>query len=252
MTLLRPLAGLLWDVGIPVIGFYALHLCGSSDWIALLAATSSAAARVGWVALRSRRITWFGAAMMAVFAAGTGLAFLTGDPRLMLAKNSVGVALIGTLFLASLATERPLTLIAFQTWRPRDADALGHSYRCDAGVRQLFRRAAAVWGVGMICDAVLRIPLIYVLPLTISVGASTALMVGTIGCLTAWTAVVAGRLPRAYDPSRDLTASDSVPVSSRRRRRAHLRSISPFHKRCSESASDRNARLAAQTEKRGR
>jgi hypothetical protein len=195
-TYVRPLLGLLWDVGTPVVGFYGLRLFGTSDWIALFAATLFAGGRVVWVALRSRRITWFATMMMLVFGAGIGLAFLTGDPRLMLAKNSVGTALIGVLFLASLTTERPLTLIAFQTWRPRDAAVIADSYRNDHTIRRVFRRAARVWGIAMICEAALRIPLIYLVPLSVGVGASAALMVAVTGCLTAWTAAVAVRLPR--------------------------------------------------------
>ena len=195
-TSVRPLLGLLWDAGIPVLGFYALHLLGASDWVALLAATLFAGGRVFWVALRARRITWFAAMMMLVFGVGLALAFVVGDPRLMLANKSVGAALIGGLFLISLATKRPLTLTAFQTWRPRDADALAQAYQNDPAVRRVFRRSAWVWGIGMIVEAALRLPLIYVVPLSVAVGASTALMVTVIGCLAAWTAVVTARLPR--------------------------------------------------------
>jgi hypothetical protein len=45
----------------------------------------------------------------------------------------------------------------------------------------------------MIAEAVLRLPLIYVIPLNIAVGASTAFMVVVIGSLAAWTAVVTRR-----------------------------------------------------------
>jgi hypothetical protein len=190
-----PLVGLLWDAGIPVVGFYLLRLQGVSDWAALLAATVLAAGRVFWVALRTRRITWFAALMMLVFGAGLGLAFLVGDPRLMLAKNCVVTALIGGLFLASLAMRRPLTLIAFQTWRPGNAETLARSYDTDAIVRRAFRRAAWVWGIGMIAEAVLRLPLIYLVPLDVAVAASSALMLTVIGALVAWTAVAVMRLP---------------------------------------------------------
>jgi hypothetical protein len=47
----------------------------------------------------------------------------------------------------------------------------------------------------MIAEAVLRIPLIYLVPLDVAVGASTALMLTVIGSLAVWTAVVAARLP---------------------------------------------------------
>jgi hypothetical protein len=189
-----PLLGLLWDAGIPVAGFYTLRLLGASDWVALLAATLFAGARVVWVAVRSRRITWFAAMMMLVFGVGLALAFVVGDPRLLLAKNSVTAALIGGAFLASLAMQRPLTLVAFQTWRPREAEALAHSYDSDAAVRRVFRRGAWGWGIGMLAESVLRLPLVYLVPLDVAVGASTALMLAVIGGLTAWTAVVTSRL----------------------------------------------------------
>jgi hypothetical protein len=192
---MKPLVGLLWDAAIPVVAFYLLHLAGESDWAALLAATLLAAARVFWVALRTRRITWFAALMMLVFGVGLGLAFLVGDPRLMLAKNSLVTGVIGGLFLASLATRRPLTLIAFQTWRPGSAETLARSYETDPAVRRPFRRAACAWGIGMIGEAALRIPLIYLMPLDVAVAASSALMLTVVGSLAAWTAAAAARLP---------------------------------------------------------
>lgn len=90
---------------------------------------------------------------------------------------------------------RPLTLIAFQTWRPGYAETRARSYETDTSVRWAFRRAAWAWGIGMIAEAVLRIPLIYLVPLDVAVGASTALMLTVIGSLAVWTAVVAARLP---------------------------------------------------------
>jgi hypothetical protein len=198
---MRPLIGLFWDAGIPVFGFYVLRLSGASDWAALLAATILAASRVFWIALRTRRITWFAAAMMLIFGTGLGLAFLVGDPRLMLAKNSVGTALLGGLFLASLATRRPLTLIAFRTWRPHNAESLAQSYESDATVRRAFRGAAWVWGIGMIAEAVFRVPLIYLVPLDVAVAASTALMLAVIGALAAWTAWTTARLPLSANRS---------------------------------------------------
>ncbi|MDT5127680.1 MAG: hypothetical protein QOH54_3324 [Mycobacterium sp.] len=138
-----------------------------------------------------------------------------GDLRLMLAKNSVGASLIGGLFLASLATKRPLTLIAFQTWRPRDADALARAYHDDVAVRRVFRRAAWVWGVGMILEAALRLPLIYMVPLSVSVGVSAAFSAMVIGSLATWTAVTTARLPRwdvdAAWPDASQLTSTSIP-----------------------------------------
>ena len=49
------LRGLGWDVGLPVVAYYALHLAGVHDFVALLVASALAAARIVWVAVRERR-----------------------------------------------------------------------------------------------------------------------------------------------------------------------------------------------------
>jgi hypothetical protein len=48
------LRGLAWDVGVAVAGYYALHLAGVSDLVALLVASLLAAVRIVWVAVRER------------------------------------------------------------------------------------------------------------------------------------------------------------------------------------------------------
>ena len=42
-----PLRGLAWDVGLPVVTYYALHLLGATDWVALLASALVAGLRLG-------------------------------------------------------------------------------------------------------------------------------------------------------------------------------------------------------------
>jgi hypothetical protein len=177
---------LLWDVGAPLVTYYALHLLGVSDWVALLAATVAAGLRLVWVAVRTREITWFAAVMLAVFGIGLALAFVGGDPRFLLVKDSFGTALVGTVFLASLAFGKPLTLSAYQTWQPGQAREMEEFYRTLPPVRSMFRRSAVVWGVGLWLEATIRIPLIYLLPIDVMVGLSTGMMVAVIVGLSVW------------------------------------------------------------------
>ncbi|PVZ11082.1 VC0807 family protein [Actinomycetospora cinnamomea] len=183
---LRQFSGLLWDVGVPLVGYYALHLLGASDWVALLVATLAAGLRLVWVAVRAREVTWFAAVMLAVFGLGLALAFVGGDPRFLLVKDSFGTALVGLVFLASLFSRKPLTLSAFQTWQPRQAREMEEYYRTIPPVRHTFRLSAVVWGVGLLLEATLRIPLIYLLPIDVMVGVSTAMMVTVIVGLSIW------------------------------------------------------------------
>jgi hypothetical protein len=183
---LGQLAAMAWDVGVPLVGYYALHLLGASDWVALLVATLAAGLRLVWVAVRRREVTWFAAVMLAVFGLGLALAFVGGDPRFLLVKDSFGTALVGLVFLASLFFGKPLTLSAFQTWQPRQAAEMEEFYRTIPPVRHTFRLSAVVWGVGLLLEAIVRIPLIYLLPIDVMVGVSTAMMVTVIVVLSIW------------------------------------------------------------------
>ena len=60
--------GLAWDVGLPLVAYYALHLLGASDWVALLTASFAAALRIVWAAVRDRRLNLFAVVMLVVFA----------------------------------------------------------------------------------------------------------------------------------------------------------------------------------------
>ena len=185
-TGLRNFSGLLWDVGAPLIGYYALHLLGASDWVALLVATLAAGLRLVWVAVRTREITWFAAVMLGVFGLGLALAFVGGDPRFLLVKDSFGTALVGLVFLASLFFGKPLTLSAFQTWQPKEAVEMEEYYRTLPPIRRMFRISAMVWGFGLLLEAIVRIPLIYLLPIDVMVGLSTGMMVTVIVGLSVW------------------------------------------------------------------
>jgi hypothetical protein len=190
------LAGLACDVGLPLVGYYTLHGFGASDWAALLTATAAAGARLIWVAARSRRITWFAAIMLGVFGVGTVLTFTGGDPRVLLLKDSATTAMIGAVFLVSLLGEHPLTLSAAQTWRPVRAQRLAELYRSEPAARRVFRVSALGWGVGLLGESVLRVPLIYLLSVDVMVGLSTAMMIIAMAGLFIWNAAYITRAAR--------------------------------------------------------
>lgn len=181
-------AGLACDVGLPFIGYYTLHGFGASDRAALLTATAAAGARLIWVAARTRHITWFASVMLAVFGAGTALTFTGGGARVLLLKDSATTAMIGAVFLVSLLSERPLTLSAAQTWRPRQAQRLAELCKGEPAVRHAFRVSALGWGIGLLGEAVLRVPLVFLLPVDMMVGLSTAMMIAAMAGLAGWNA----------------------------------------------------------------
>ena len=63
--------------------------------------------------------------------------------------------------------------------------------------RPAFRRGfRVVWGVGLLVEAAVRIPLIYVLPIQVMVGLSTVLQAAAFTLLIAWTMWYGKRMRR--------------------------------------------------------
>jgi hypothetical protein len=188
--------GLMWDVGLPLVAYYGLHLMGVGDWLALLAATTAAGLVLAWGAIRDRTLNLFAAVMLTVFGLGLVLALVSGDPRFLLLKASVTTAIVGAAFLATTAWGRPLTLAAAQRWTPHRAEEIAEDYRSNARVRRAHRVSSVVWGLGLLTEAIVRIPLIFLLPISVMVGLSTAMMVATIGGLIIWNGAYASRVAR--------------------------------------------------------
>ncbi|WP_433781396.1 VC0807 family protein [Actinomycetospora sp. CA-101289] len=190
------LVGLGVDIGLPLVGYYTVHGVGGSDWLALLVATAAAGVRLVAVAVWTRRISWFAAIMFGVFGVGLALAFVGGEPRFLLLKDSFTTAVIGAVFLVSLVGEHPLTLAGAQSWTPHRAEELAALYRTRPAARRAFRVSALGWGLGLVAEAALRVPLIYLLPLEVAVGASTAMMIVAMAGLAVWNGAYITRAAR--------------------------------------------------------
>jgi hypothetical protein len=197
-TMLR---GLAWDVGLPVATYYTLHLLGASDWVALLASSLVAGLRIVVGAVRTRTLNPFAAVMLLVFGIGLVLTFVSGDPRFLLVKESFVTGAVGLTFLVTaIRGRRPLTLAAQQSWMPDKSDELAAEYRTDPDVRRGHRYVSMVWGVTLLVEAALRVPLVYLLPPSVMVGVSTAMAVLAFGGLAVWTGRYTARA-RQSDPT---------------------------------------------------
>lgn len=203
-------AGMAWDLGATLGVYYGLRLAGTSERTALTVATMIAGARLVWVAVRRRRVTWFAALMLTVFGLGLLLTFLAGDARFLLLKDSAVTAGVGVVFLLSAAYGRPLTLSAAQTTQPWHAAALDELFGRRADVRRRFVVSAVVWGVCLLGESLVRIPLVYTVPIDTMVVLSEALMWGTIVALLIW------NLAYTWSVSRELAAVCTDPAASGR------------------------------------
>lgn len=211
------LRGPAWDVGLPVGAYYLLHLLGASDWAALLASTLLAIARIGWGLIRRRTLNPFATIMLLVFGLGLVLALVSGDPLFLLVKESFVTATVGLAFLVSvLHGRRPMTLAAQQSWYPDRAAEMARRYQVAPEVRRGHRTASMVWGIGLLTEAVLRLPLVHLLPAEVVVGLSTAMLVITMATLITWTnwyARRAGTAPAA-DQAPPTSCADGIPEAA--------------------------------------
>jgi hypothetical protein len=172
------------DLGLPVLTYYGLHALGADDTTALLAGTLAAAARLAWVAIRSRSLSYFSIMMGAVFGVGLLFTLLTGDPRFLLIKHSVMSAVIGSLFLiTAFRGSKPMTLSAQQSFAPAKAEEIAAEYASNPAVRHGHRVSSVVWGGGLLVEAVVRAVLVFLLPVEVMVGLSTVLTVVTFTLL---------------------------------------------------------------------
>jgi len=167
--------------------YYALHLIGVRDWPTLLRAALVAGARVAWVAVRARAPNPFAMLMVIAFGVGLALAFVTGDARFLLVKDSITTAAVGITFLVMVALGRPLTLATAKAWEPERAAGWSERFRTNPAVRHWHRTASIVWGAGLLTEAIVRVPLIYLLPIHVMVAVSAALEIVFFGALIGWT-----------------------------------------------------------------
>jgi hypothetical protein len=147
-TALRPL---VIDVGIPVGTYYLLHgAFGLSLWLSLALSSVGPAIRALAGIAAERKLNLLAAGMLAVNLAGIVVSFLTGDPRAMLAKDSLVSSVIAFAILASVAARRPLMSAGLKPFMtkgtPERAAAWDRLSAGSARFRRLELLFSAIWG----------------------------------------------------------------------------------------------------------
>jgi hypothetical protein len=180
---LRPLAV---DVGVP-LGLYYLLRDGFGVSLVLSLAASSVLPAVRSVAglVRDRSLNLLAALMLAVNVAGMAISFAAGDPRWMIAKDSLISSVIAVAMLISVAAGRPLMTAGLKPFLTK-----GHAARTAAWDRLLaassrFRRLekayTAIWGIALLADCVARVIGAFTVPVGTMVWLSTVMILVSIG-----------------------------------------------------------------------
>ncbi len=204
---------LLRDAGVPMAAYYVLHAAGASDLIALGAGTVLSGVFVIAEIVRKRRFDPFAAVILASFALGLVLTFISGDARFVVAKDSFTTALIGAAFLGSTLAGKPLIYVSAQRGMSAEAAAVFRErYRTTPQMRRTLGSLSVVWGAGLCLEAALRVFLVYRLPIPTMVWLSTVMMAITFAVLIAITLMVVRRA-RARAARADVAMESATPVS---------------------------------------
>lgn len=198
---LRPL---LIDVALPVGGYYLLHDgLGLSLWLSLALSGIVPAARTVVAAVAARELNVLALLMVVVSVAGIAVSFATGDPRLMIAKESVISSVIGVAILVSVALRRPLMSAGLRPFLIRGCAARAAAWDRLAACSRRFRRLellfSAIWGLALLAECAARLVGAFTLPVPTMVWLSTVLTAGAIGVAVIVGGVAAGPLRKMID-----------------------------------------------------
>ncbi|SHG62644.1 VC0807 family protein [Streptoalloteichus hindustanus] len=180
---------MLYDVGLAVVAYYGFRMLGFDEHMSLLAGTVAAGLRVLYVALRRRSLDVFAGFLLTVFGVGLVLSFVTGDDKFLLVKDSFGTIVAGLLFLGSCFVGRPLIFHAAKRLRaqtPEQAAEWDGRWANEPAFRRTFLVLSAGWGLGLLVEALVRIPLVYTLSTDVMAGLSHVLFIAVMALLFVW------------------------------------------------------------------
>lgn len=183
---LRALRDLAIDLGIPLGSYYLLRDgFGVSVWLALAASSIGPAIRSAYGLGARHELNPLAALMLLVNAAGIVVSFLTGDPRAMIAKDSLVSSVIAVTMLGSVALRRPLLTPALRLWLTKGGEAdreAAWDRLCTgtANFRRLESLFTVIWGIILLAECIIRVVGAYTLPISTMVWLSTVLVIGAI------------------------------------------------------------------------
>ncbi len=188
---LRPIAKIvIIDVAAPLIAYSLLRSAGMSTVTALVLSGVFPALGVAVGAIQHRRLDVVGAVVLAGILIGTVLGLISHNARLVLMEGSVLTALFGLACLGSLLWMRRPLMYSFaveftgpDTARGREMISLWQY----EGFRHVFRIITAVWGVGFLLEAALRVVIVYSTSTGTALALSKVMPYAWIGIFMAWT-----------------------------------------------------------------
>ncbi|WP_329456197.1 VC0807 family protein [Streptomyces sp. NBC_01497] len=199
---LRPL---LVDVAVPLAIYYGLTKAFGVDTVpALVISSVPPAISTVWTALTRRTLNALGALMLTVNIVGIGVSLLTGDPRLMLAKDGAVSSTIGIAILLSAIGGAPLMATAVKPLLVKGDAAKGARWDTLSAAPGAFRTTqrlhSAIWGLALLGDCVARVICAYTLPVHTVVWLNTVIVLGAIAVAIVASQPLVERMEKMLEP----------------------------------------------------
>ncbi|WP_112241788.1 VC0807 family protein [Kribbella monticola] len=172
------LAPVLIDLVVPLLIFYGLRRAGVGVVGATLAGSVIPVVRTAYSLVRGAKVDWLAIFMISALALGTIASLAMDSPRMLLAKDGVITALCGFWMLGTLLAGKPLLLsigrgIAEAKRGKGGGEIWASRWDTEPRFRHGLRLITAVWGIGLVLDAVVRVVIAYTLPLDAVPGVTT-------------------------------------------------------------------------------
>ncbi|WP_437100803.1 VC0807 family protein [Streptomyces kronopolitis] len=149
------------DAGIPLAMYYVLNDGFGLSQVAALAWSSVVPAlRTVWSLVRRTGVNGLAMLMLVVNVVGLATSTMTGDPRLMLAKDSVTSSVIGISMIVSVFLGKPLMTAGLKPFVTKGGAAGEAAWdRLMAGserFRRAERRFSLIWGTVLLTECVVK------------------------------------------------------------------------------------------------
>ncbi|MER6734980.1 VC0807 family protein [Streptomyces puniciscabiei] len=181
---------LLLDVAVPLGSYYLFKdAFGMSTFAALAWSSVVPAVRTVWGLVTERRTNALAGLILAVNVVSVLMTFVSGDPRLMLAKDGAVSSTVGIGILLSVRLGRPMMTAGLKPFLVKgDAAKEAAWSRLTAGAAaqsavflRKERAYSVVWGLALLAECVARVVGAYTIPVDTMVWLGTVFLVGAIG-----------------------------------------------------------------------
>jgi hypothetical protein len=218
-SLLRNLApSLLINAVLPFLLYQYLtaHQVSTVNALSATAVFPIAGITLGWV--RTRRLDIIGVISLIFIVPGVLTSLISGSPQFFLIKESVLTGLFGLSFLGSLLLPRPLMFYLSRQFYsggdPSRAARFEERWQFPS-FRFSQRLMTVVWGGVLIGEALIRVGLVFVLPIPIFLEISPVMAATIILGLSIWTMSYVRRRAAAARREGEMRAGPETPVSIR-------------------------------------